>query len=179
MLIGICGKAGAGKDTVAEQILRHDNFVRLSFADPIKQMLSILGVNCMNRETKEVPDDRFGVSPRRMAQTLGTEWGRNLIDQDIWLKIAQERWRELKYSNTNLVIPDVRFPNELAWIRKEGYVIHVTRDVAPVEEHSSENSIDINLEWDSWLENNGTIAELHAEVNKLMENLLNAEQESK
>jgi len=167
MLIGICGKAGSGKDTVADQIVRHGNFVKYSLADPIKQMLRVIDINCNSRVTKEIPDRRFGVSPRRMAQTLGTEWGRDLIHKDIWLILAKERWMKLKGLGVNMVVPDIRFPNEVNWIRKEGYLFHVYRDVESVEEHSSEQYIPTD-ENDFLIYNYKTIYDLYRTVNNTM-----------
>lgn len=168
MLIGICGKAGAGKDSVADQIQRTGTFVRHSLAGPIKQMLDVIGVNCNSRENKEKPHPIFGVSPRRMAQTLGTEWMRDLIDKDGWLKIAQDKWRQYYINDVGMVVPDVRFENEVDWIRKEGILLHVIRpNVGEVSAHSSENGIEYGPN-DIVIRNGGTIEELNETTNKVI-----------
>ena len=38
ILIGLSGKKGSGKDTVAEFLIKHHNFTRIAFADPIKDI---------------------------------------------------------------------------------------------------------------------------------------------
>jgi dephospho-CoA kinase len=43
MLIGLSGKAGAGKDTVADYLVRCYKFQRMAFADPMKRFLNTLG----------------------------------------------------------------------------------------------------------------------------------------
>lgn len=83
-LIGIAGPARAGKDTLCSYMLDNlgDDWTRSSFADPLKEMLRAIGVDCSD-DAKAVVSDDYGVTPRHMMQTLGTEWGRNLIDGDI------------------------------------------------------------------------------------------------
>ena len=83
-LIGIAGQARSGKDTLASYLL--DNldgvWLRSSFADPLKEMLRAIGVDCSD-DAKAVVSDVYGVTPRHMMQTLGIEWGRHTIDNDI------------------------------------------------------------------------------------------------
>jgi hypothetical protein len=73
-------------------------------------------------------------------QTLGTEWGRNLIADDLWVKSAIRRAGDLR-----TVITDVRFPNEMeAVVAAGGVCFGITADwITPVEgEHESEALID-------------------------------------
>ena len=149
LLIGLCGPAGCGKDTVAGFMPYFD---RYALASPIKDMIStMLGVDRSmweDREWKEGTVPWIGKSPRQMAQTLGTEWGRTHVDRDLWLKLALRRWDAVRASaNPRLVITDVRFDNEaLAIISAGGTVWKVDREgVAPVAAHSSEKGIDPRL----------------------------------
>lgn len=149
-LIGLTGKAGVGKDTVADYLVANYGFTKYSLADPIKDMLAVIGVDARTRETKEKPHPVFGASPRRMAQTLGTEWGRMCIRNDFWLKAAELHIETVKMGNAldsvptfnGIVIPDVRFENEAAWLRAQGGRLwHIIRDVPAVEAHSSEAGV--------------------------------------
>lgn len=150
-IIGLTGRAGAGKDTVADRLVSNYGFVKYSFAKPLKDMLKVLGVDCDNRETKELPHPTFGVSPRVMAQTLGTEWMRNCVDKDGWLLLARAFVQGVRGNNTyddgrthveGIVFSDVRFVNEAEYIRTSGTLIHVLRpDVETVTPHESENGI--------------------------------------
>jgi len=72
---------------------------------------------------------------------LGTEWGRKLIDDGIWVSATMKR----AVNGGKVVITDVRFPNEKAAIEKVGgVVIGITADwITPKEgEHESEALID-------------------------------------
>lgn len=168
-LIGIAGRARSGKDTVANFIIAAIGGYRYSFADPIRAMLAPLGVDMNDpywQARKEDVIPALGVSPRRMMQTLGTEWGRNLINPDLWLVMAHQR---LLRNGPGMVISDVRFENEAAWIRKHGgRIIHMIRPEAKaVEAHASEDGIEM-LDTDAQLFNNGTLEELQLTVRELL-----------
>ena len=168
-LIGIAGRARSGKDTVANFIVAAIGGYRYSFADPIRAMLVPLGVDMSDpywQARKEEPIPALGVSPRRMMQTLGTEWGRQLINPDLWLIMAHQR---LLQNGPGMVISDVRFDNEAAWIRKHGgRIIHVIRpDTKAVEAHASEDGIEMQ-DTDARLFNSGTLEELQLSVRELL-----------
>lgn len=182
-LIALTGRAGVGKDTVGAILSAEHDFTRHAFASPIKAGLNAMFGWNMNawedREWKEAVNPTLEVSPRRLAQTLGTEWGRDTIDQEIWVKAAQLRWENYRkvqsfaeIPGAGLVITDLRFENEAAWVRAQGgTVVHVVRpSVTPVETHTSENGIIPALP-DEFVINNGSIDDLYIEVSKLIRNI--------
>lgn len=146
-IIGITGLAGAGKDTLADALVSDRRATKYNFALPIKQ-----GLNAMFGWTMEQWEDRvwkeqvqpwLGKSPRQLAQTLGTEWGREVVNQKLWLLLAEQRFKE---SLGTFVIPDVRFENEADLIHTLGGVlIQIVRPgVGAVSAHKSEAGIDPN-----------------------------------
>lgn len=144
LLVGLCGAAGAGKDTVASMT----PFNRYALADPIKkginEMLGLSPLIWYMRELKEAPIPWLGKSPREMAQTLGTEWGRQMVHPEIWLTLAMRKWDEVRASaNPTLIITDVRFDNEAAAIINAGGTVwRVEREGVPgVAAHVSEAGI--------------------------------------
>jgi hypothetical protein len=94
------------------------------------------------------------LSPRICLQHLGTEWGRNVINKDIWISkfidTAQHILDGYQYSRevgltagkeaqlpNGIVVSDVRFANEIEHIRKVGgKVIRVTRESADKKANS-------------------------------------------
>lgn len=178
-IIGLTGKAGAGKDTVADRLVEKHGFVKYALADPIKKMLDVIDVDCRTRETKELPHPVFGVSPRRMAQTLGTEWMRDTICSNGWLRLATQ-FIEMQRAHivtfmdvplySGVVIPDIRFENEAQWLRDQGGELwHISRpSVAHVSEHSSENGVAFFAS-DFWIRNDSTLEHLHNEVDYFVE----------
>ncbi len=161
-LIGIAGKAGSGKDTLADYISTRYGYKKVAFATSIKEALNHLFGWEMEqwneREWKERLLPGFNVSPRHLAQTLGTEWGRNLIGPDFWIKILARR---LVYP---CVISDVRFPNEAKFIREnEGLLIkiHRTSEDRKTEEVHPHASEQLDFEAGVLFENSGTIQDLY------------------
>jgi hypothetical protein len=162
-VIGLHGRARAGKDTVANFILSHRGGYLYSFADPIRAMLVPLGIDMSDpywQARKEDVIPALGVSPRRLMQTLGTEWGRQIINPDLWLILAKQR---LLNFGPGMVIADVRFENEASWVRSQGgRVIHIERpNNVAIEAHASEAGVEFKgEEGDIKIVNGGTLEDL-------------------
>lgn len=141
-IIGIAGPARAGKTTSAMYLAQILGGYVYGFADPLRKMLRAIGVDMDTEQIKrlkETPLALFEKSPREMMQSLGTEWGRNLVHPDLWVRLAH---RHFKRYGAPMVIHDVRFENEAAWIRQHGVIIHLSRpDCQAVNPHSSEAGI--------------------------------------
>jgi hypothetical protein len=177
-LIGLAGYAGTGKDTV-RAMLQYLGYTGFAFADPIRKMLRQLlsdsGIDdrfIHDRAFKEVAIHELGVSYRQMAQTLGTEWGRNLVP-DFWLRIAQAYLDDqVDMGGTHFTVSDVRFVNEAQWVRQNGGVIwRIERpDVVPVRAHTSEQEL-YHFKADTVLHNTGTVGDLHHAVVSALDRL--------
>ena len=101
------------------------------------------------------------ISIRDILQKFGTDCCRNLIDQDIWLKIFEKEIND----GRSYVIPDVRFPNEFDLIKRlNGYMILVKRNTGLVDDHISENMDIPESKFDIIIDNNSTISKLNEEV---------------
>ena len=117
MLIGLCGAAGSGKNTVADFLTDSNGgpFVQIAFADPLYECVStITGLpvdRLKDRDVKEAVIPWLGKSPRQLLQTLGTEWGRGTVHPEIWIRIAMERAGQHQ-TFSGVVVTDVRFDNE-------------------------------------------------------------------
>ncbi len=124
-LIGIVGYKGSGKSTTVNCATNGINhFHHMGFSEPIYRMLEAMGI------PKEILDDKSrwnepldilcGKSTRYAFTTLGTEWGRDLIDGDVWTHIALEKADRLRNRNINVIIDNVRFPSEFDHMLFEG-----------------------------------------------------------
>lgn len=140
-LIGLTGRtgsnqiAGCGKDTVAEMVSRHLGLPIYGFADPLYDMVKAgFGIDgrdsyWSDREQKSAVIPMLSgnrpVSLRYLLETLGTEWGRNMVSNNLWTTIATLRYRD---SKVGMVVKDVRFKNEQDWLDSMGgTLIHILR----------------------------------------------------
>lgn len=167
-LIGLAGKARSGKDTVAKLLQKYNAINTISFAEPIRDALrGMIGLNDdhFHGSLKEVSLGWIDKSPRQLMQTLGTQWGRELVDQDIWLKLAKRNIEASHRLGIHVVITDVRFDNEAEFIRDNGGIVwHISRGDAPqVNTHASEAGV-TQAPGDLYVDNNGTLEELESLV---------------
>lgn len=168
VVIGIAGPARAGKDTIRDIIINNIGGYRYSFADPMRAMLAAIGVDLSDpywQQRKADPIPALGNrTPRYLLQTLGTEWGRNLVSPDVWLAFAAN---QLAATGPGMIIADVRMANEAAWVRKMGQLLHVRRSDLPeingIPGHISEEGVPV-LEGELVIYNTGTIDDLERKV---------------
>lgn len=203
-LIGISGKIGTGKDTVALMIraidfakkhpdrverfwkcdieslilkmirgdagIGHADFEIKKYASKLKQIGGlILGVPPRSFEFREWKEAPLGgvwgdLTPRLLLQKLGTEGGRELIHENIWVNAL---FADLK-EDSKWIITDVRFPNEADEIkRRGGYLIRVERDVADSGNHPSETALDDYEGFDEVIFNESGLLQLIEKVKML------------
>jgi|TARA_B110000879_G_scaffold191651_1_gene256997 dephospho-CoA kinase len=165
VIVGVCGLRGSGKTTLAnalcERSMQSGNSSKvLNFADPLKagiKPLFLFSDEQLHGSLKEAVDERWGISPRRAMQRLATEFLRDTIDKDFFIKHLLCRITD---PNCNYVIADVRFKNEQEALKKAGAIIvRLNRIGLDTDEHSSEKSIDPTFV-DIELGNNGSCEEL-------------------
>ena len=166
-LVGVIGKAGSGKDTFIDEIraLDHSGHIqKVAFADALKRCCVVaFGLApkvFYDRELKEQIDPFWSVSPREIAQFVGTELFRNNIDnllrtkvgKDFWIKrlyqtlIGESEFEFGGFTNQTVFISDVRFQNEVDFITaNNGNLVEIIRpslqgenNVVGIPNHESE-----------------------------------------
>jgi hypothetical protein len=188
-LIGVCGLIGSGKDTIAGTLVGI-GWKRYSMAKPLKDMTAALfnwprdmveGDTAESRAWREQRDDWWSerlareITPRSVLQYMGTEVMRQNFHDDIWVACMEKFYAE---NGPHIVISDVRFPNEIAAIRRLGGEIwHVYRPPLPYwferaamgkdipEVHLSERAW-LGIEPDQTFWNTGSLQDLKNAVYK-------------
>lgn len=169
-IIGICGPAGAGKSTIADEICKRYHAIRVSFADPIRKMLRPMIDQIMYdqepvyvdkalNEDKEKLIKELNFSPRYAMQQIGglfREINRNtfitLTDKRIEMleEVSQQlielMGRKPPFDSYGYIVDDVRYDNEAQWVTgvKRGAVVRVERPqelLKEVPDHHSERGV--------------------------------------
>lgn len=152
-IFGISGEKFSGKDTVANAIVAR--YARdgkpaqlIRFAEPLKQSLCTLfgwdRAQLESHEFKETPEPITGKTPRYIMQAMGTEFGRNLLHDEIWIRLAAAQVKRCIDAGIVPILSDVRFENEAAMVRSMGgTVVHVINptNVVRTDAHASENGV--------------------------------------
>jgi hypothetical protein len=168
MIIGLSGYAQSGKDSTAELLCLNYGYTRLAFADPMRQALMIINpkLDSITHVSDFVEDYGWDIAKknpevRRLLQVLGTDFGRKMLGDDVWIKIALSGIK----SEDRVVISDVRFPNEGDAIKKLGGSLWRInrRNHSAVNDHASEHAMD-NYMFSHVIYNDGTLDDLSDEV---------------
>lgn len=163
--IGIAGKARSGKDSfataLASDLCNKHEVAIVSLAAPIKAMIDVLLEyaslsNFVGGKEEEIPG--LGVSPRVLYQTLGTEWGRTHIGEDLWFDVLTHSLSRRYTPAEIVIIPDIRFDNEAARV---DMLFQINRkDCEKVVEHDSEAGVDKKYVT-HFIRNNDDLTALH------------------
>lgn len=183
-IIGMSGYARSGKDTFAAALIEL-GWKRYALADSLKRAalaldpiviteqgptrLSFLVDNRGWEQAKENAD------VRQLLQRLGTEVGRTYFGENAWIDVLDRQIAD--EDPERVVVTDVRFPNEVEWLRANGGVlIRIERPgVGPANGHASEQSLD-EYEVDYIIDNSGTIEDLVDAARAVHDDVINGSQ---
>lgn len=130
VFIGIGGKLAAGKDTVADYLVANHGFVKIGMSDPLhKAMLTLNPLVDWTEDFDQITyagaTRDFGYTDakanfpeyRRLLQAFGTEVGRQLFGEDVWVDLARKRALELLSQGKSVILTGIRFQNELQMVQ--------------------------------------------------------------
>ena len=178
LIIGIHGKIGSGKDTVAREIVKafpEYNFRRVSFGYNVKKIVSILtGIDMrtiLSRKIKTFYLESWNMTVGEMFQQVGTNALRDVLNKDTWIFSLFNSIKD----GENIIITDVRFLNEAnSIINRGGFLIKITGDPKKVNkndtrdlEHKSETELDNFKHFDIEYKNNPPIENIQVLIKKI------------
>lgn len=148
VILGICGFQGAGKDTFANYLVSNHNFIKFSFAGATKDVLNVVfgwdralleGDTVESRKFRETEDiwwsEKLGIpnlTSRKTLQLIGTDLFRKHFNPEIWSSVVEKKiLTQLKNNpDSNIVVSDCRFPNEIQMLRNLGsHIISIQRNI--------------------------------------------------
>ncbi len=170
-LIAFTGAKQSGKTTLANMICREGggDYVRMSFAQPMREMLGAMGIEkeyLYDKKTEPISYLPGQPTARHLMQTIGTEWGRDCVHNDLWIAVAMESVKKRQRYNALIAFDDLRFPNEAKAIKEAGgIIVRILRDgLDSSDEHESEKYWkEIPYDWQ--IVNNGEPKDMLEELN--------------
>lgn len=175
-VLGLGGYKESGKDAFAEA-LPSNEWVVLGMSDPLlhasrvmNPFLRDVGMTVCDWE-EECAGSYAAMKAgsgdyRGFLQRMGTEFGRDMIDENIWVNIATDSIKSFRNFGLNVAVTGIRFPNEVAAIRSlGGELVWVERNgvTAPNDTHSSETSVS-TADFDTIVRNDSTLEALQTKA---------------
>ncbi|QIG69704.1 deoxynucleotide monophosphate kinase protein [Rhizobium phage RHph_I46] len=120
LIVGLIGFKNSGKTSITKEYITCFNYKTkmIGFSNPLYEMLGVLGISIeeiQDKPRRDLPDERLGGKSIQFAlNSLGTDWGRKMIYENIWTDIA------LNSAQNGIVniADNVRFPNEFEGVKK-------------------------------------------------------------
>lgn len=147
-VIGVTGRKFHGKDTLSDYLVQNHGYIKLSFAQPVKDIAKIIfGFNeeQLHGDLKETIDERWYITPRECFQFIGTELFRDNIGKilphigkNIWAYCLVEKIKSILIVNPDakFVISDVRYSNEIEALNFLGYSMNIHCKIIRIRRHN-------------------------------------------
>lgn len=199
-LIGLGGYMTSGKDAVADFLVEHHGYAKVGMSDVLNDALLTMNpwIPVERRWSRKLRQFRLfrwlpqwaknvryqdlhdavgyvaakrNPEVRRLLQMLGTDVGRNMISETVWVDIMFHRIEQLR-TRTPVVITAMRFRNELkalqeagglaAWVYRPG----ISAPTGELGAHQSENDVSEDM-FPHRVDNVGTLEYLRMETRLL------------
>jgi hypothetical protein len=188
-LIGFGGYATSGKDTAADILVNKYGYKKLYMSQVLEQALLALDpiitvtANPFHRLDKDPLTviryqeihSKYGYDNskqieevRTLLQKLGTEVGRNILGENVWVDAVFSQADKLMSEGFDVCVCGIRYGNELdAITSRKGLATWVDRGLAPVNSHTSDNALGPD-DFDYILDNRGTIQYLENNLDTMI-----------
>lgn len=204
VLIGLGGKLRAGKDAVGDYLEKEHGFVKLGMSDALNEALLKLNpliplyfVDDWKGLGEPVEESDFTrryqyihdtigyveakkiAEVRRLLQVLGTEVGREMIDPEVWVNIAEKKIQQLWAEGKKVVITAMRFPNEIdmlkrlnglsVWVERPDVLRGAEAPSSAIASHASETSVNQSMFYVDIM-NDRTLEDLYDDTETIVAN---------
>ena len=184
LFFGLGGYAFAGKDALADALVEYEEFNKQFMSAALRQSLITLnpwvsgadGLMYRYADYEKIvgsyEESKKNPEVRRLLQVMGTEVGRAMFGEDVWVDWLRQVVHDLREKGTSVVVTGIRYKNELEWVRSElGVAVWVERPgFSPVNEHSSDNTLGPE-DFDITVMNDGSLVDLAEAGSALVRNV--------
>jgi dephospho-CoA kinase len=157
VIIGFCGKAGHGKDTMANYIVElfknHHHIKINNFAKPLKDFAKSIGFTESQLYDPDKKDteinEHYDVTARKALQFIGTDLMRNQFNENVWTNAMAQDIINARHAAVEIyIVTDVRYNNEAILLRDFGaYIFKVVK----IDNDSNPSSNAKNNFLSSWM----------------------------
>lgn len=151
-LIGLVAEAGSGKTTIARYFKDGCGGLfpqgsRMAFAHPLKSILK--HYFHIKIKDKQHYHSRWNMTTREALQRMG-DGMRQWFGPDVWIKLLDSELACVERDEC-IIVDDVRYVNEAAYIRDMGYLIRLQcEDLEKIKESSHKSETDMNNIPEEW-----------------------------
>ena len=180
ILLGLSGKSGSGKSSAAAYLEREHGFIPLAFADILKeaaQGILYFSAEQLEGSLKEIPDSRFGKSPRWCLQHLGSACRE--IWPEVWIwPVCRQIIQLQDWGEKRLLVSDVRLGNEAKALKRLGAVLWrlerpgIAGAEGGIPGYASETELDFSGGWDLVIANDGSLERLYMALDIYLDDLV-------
>jgi hypothetical protein len=176
-LVCLAGVSGAGKDTAGAYLQEHGGFTRIAVADALKRaMMQLFDLTEAQLwgDARNDPDPRLHRAPRALYQEFGEACVR--IDPQVWLRPFRAQVEASLREGRDVVCTDLRTAEELRVAKEElgGRIWLLTRNGAGAPGELALHHTERELSeaprhlFDEVIENDGSLTELHARIERAL-----------
>lgn len=152
-VIGLCGVARCGKDSFANFLKesKQNYFCKSSFAFELKKDLDSfltdkLGISAFTEDNVE----------KEIIRPLLICWGTDVIREKVnknqWIDKIEKKVLENYNKGLITIIPDVRFSNEVEWIKQNGFSIYIHQEGCLPNGYIEQETIALKTQTDYYFE---------------------------
>ena len=154
-------KRRVGKDTSCDYLIKKYGGIKLSFAEPLYNILHFAQGICGFEQTKD----------RKFLQFIGTEWART-INKDIWAELLSNKVKNRENNDCNIFVSDLRFKNEFKILKDLGFICVKIENknlnhLDGYTNHQSDEDLDNFNGWDFTINNFESLNNLYGQLDRL------------
>ena len=147
--IALMGISGAGKDYIANHLIKEFEYYRFSFSDQLKIIATMIYPWLETDYPPLVKEDSLNITlstGERITKSPRDIWlhlnSLRDVEKNIFIRMLQEEIANFNDKNKNILISDIRSEDEFQWCSSNGFkIIHVKANKKIYKSYSIDSKI--------------------------------------